>query len=81
MIAETSFKQNVFINNNNNNILSSGLFSNQSLSSYQKQFEYSFQLNEGENNNNFENFSSRDNDSVEGEEKNSETNNSNKENY
>ena len=40
LIAETSFKQNVFINNNNNNILSSGLFSNQSLSSYQKQFEY-----------------------------------------
>ena len=81
LIAETSFKQNVFINNNNNNILSSGLFSNQSLSSYQKQFEYSFQLNEGENNNNFENFSSRDNDSVEEEGKNYETNNSNKENY
>ena len=81
LISETSFKQNVFINNNNNNILSSGLFSNQSLSSYQKQFEYSFQLNEGENNNNFENFSSKDNESIEGEEKNSETNNSNKENY
>ena len=81
LISETSFKQNVFINNNNNNILSSGLFSNQSLSSYQKQSEYSFQLNEGENNNNFENFSSKDNDSIEGEEKNLLTNNSNKENY
>ena len=79
LIAETSFRQNVFINNNN--ILSSGLFSNQSLSSYQKQSEYSFQLNEGENNNNFENFSSKDNDSIEGEEKNSPINNSNKENY
>ena len=80
LISETSFKQNVFINNNNN-ILSSGLFSNQSLSSYQKQSEYSLQLNEGENNNNFENFSSKDNDSIDGEEKNLLANNSNKENY
>ena len=79
---ENSFKQNVFINaNNNNNILSSGMFSYQSLSSYQKQSEYSFQLNEEENNNNFENFSSKDNESAEGEEKNSPNYNSNKENY
>ena len=71
LISANSFRQNVFINNsiNNNNILSSGLFSNQSLSSYQKQSEYSFQLNEEENNNNFENFSSKDNESIDIEEK------------
>ena len=72
LISANSFRQNFFISNsiNNNNILSSGLFSNQSLSSYQKQSEYSFQLNEEENNNNFENFSSKDNESVDGEKKN-----------
>ena len=85
LISANSFKQNVFISNsiinNNNNILSSGLFSNQSLSSYQKQSEYSFQLNEEENNNNFENFSSRDNESFEVEEKKYQNYNSNKDNF
>ena len=77
-----SFRQNVFISNpNNNNILSSGLLSNQSLSSYQKQSEYSFQLNEEENHNNFENFSSKDIESIDGEGKNFQNNMSNKENY
>ena len=83
LISANSFRQNVFINNsiNNNNILSSGLFSNQSLSSYQKQSEYSFQLNEEENNNNFENFSSKDNESIDIEEKKNQNNISNKENF
>jgi len=73
LISSNSFRQNFFISNsinNNNNILSSGLFSILSLSSYKKQSEYSFQLNEEENNNNFENFSSKDNESVDGEKKN-----------
>ena len=83
LISANSFRQNFFISNsiNNNNILSSGLFSNQSLSSYQKQSEYSFQLNEEENNNNFENFSSKDNESVDGEEKKFQNNNTNKDNF
>ena len=83
LISANSFRQNFFISNsiNNNNILSSGLFSNQSLSSYQKQSEYSFQLNEEENNNNFENFSSRDNESIEDEEKKYQNYNSNKDNF
>ena len=83
LISANSFRQNFFISNsiNNNNILSSGLFSNQSLSSYQKQSEYSFQLNEEENNNNFENFSSRDNESFEVEEKKYQNYNSNKDNF
>ena len=77
LASDMSCKQNVFVNNNNNNILSSGIFSYQSLSSYQKQSEYSFALNEGENNNNFENFSSKDNDSIDGGEKYSPTNKEN----
>ena len=83
LISANSFRQNFFISNsiNNNNILSSGLFSNQSLSSYQKQSEYSFQLNEEENNNNFENFSSKDNESVDDEEKKFQNNNTNKDNF
>ena len=80
LASDISCKQNVFINNNNN-ILTSGLFSFHSLSSYQKQSEYSFQLNEGENNNNFENFSSKDNESIEIDEKYSPNNNSKKETF
>ena len=71
LINETSQKQNTFINNNeknNNIILSSILNSNQSLSSFQKESEYSFKENE-EDNNNFENFSSKDNDFIEDEDK------------
>ena len=85
LINETSPKQNTFLNNNeknnnNNNMLSSLLYSNQSLSSFQKESEYSFKIEE-DNNNNFGNFSSRDNESIEeDEEKISHTNIINKEN-